>query len=78
MWWLWQMQDIDSRLNAVPMVGVVHPHEMDTREKRQEGRITDPLKMVVDLEWLSPVTTKLMEAHDQLGANGGLYCYVYI
>ncbi|KAK5656979.1 hypothetical protein OQA88_3502 [Cercophora sp. LCS_1] len=71
LWWIWQMQDIDNRLNAVPMVGNVgHNHG-----KRQ--RVTDPLKATIDLEWLSdPIP--LMEAHDNLGANGGKYCYIYI
>jgi len=41
-------------------------------------RITDPSKMVIDLEWLSDIKVPLMEAHDQLGGYGGLYCYIYI
>ncbi|KAK3349056.1 hypothetical protein B0T25DRAFT_233859 [Lasiosphaeria hispida] len=73
LWWIWQMQDPEARLNAVPMVGNIVDHNHGKRQ-----RITDPLKMVIDLEWLSPVKAKLMEAHDQLGSNGGKYCYVYI
>jgi len=90
LWWIWQMQDPENRLNAVPMHGVVMDHggghmgargeavtgPLSNKEKRQ--RITDPTKMIVDLEWLSPIKTKLMDAHDQLGGNEGRYCYVYI
>jgi len=82
LWWIWQMQDIDERLNAVPMYGKAVPmehagHEMG-RTKWQGQRVTDPRQMIVDLEWLSLAKVPLMEAHDQLGSNGGLYCYIYI
>ncbi|KAK0738706.1 hypothetical protein B0T18DRAFT_441336 [Schizothecium vesticola] len=64
LWWMWQMQDPDKRLNAVPMYGLV--------------RVTDPNQMMVDLKWLTPVTSSLMESHEPLGGNKGHYCYVYI
>jgi tyrosinase len=78
---MWQMQDPEERLNAVPMYGKVIPmdhgaHGGKVKYKRQ--RETDPNKMLLDLEWLSPVRAPLMEAHDQLGSNGGTYCYIYI
>lgn len=81
------MQDPENRLNAVPMHGVVMDHGSGhmgaepvagATDKHKRQRVTDPTKMIVDLEWLSPIKTKLMEAHDQLGGNEGRYCYVYI
>ncbi|KXX80403.1 Tyrosinase [Madurella mycetomatis] len=72
LWWIWQMQDPENRLNAVPMVGNVNH---GGHWKRQ--RITDPLKMEIDLEWLAP-SIPLIEAHNHLGGNGGEYCYIYI
>jgi tyrosinase len=81
LWWLWQMQDPDTRLNAVPMYGTVVPmpdHGGDHGMKGKRQRVTDPNKMLIDLEWLSPITTPLIEAHDQLGSNKGYYCYIYI
>ncbi|KAK4447184.1 tyrosinase [Podospora aff. communis PSN243] len=81
LWWMWQMQDPEERLNAVPMYGKVIPmdhgaHGAKVKHKRQ--RETDPNKMVMDMQWLSPLKSPLMEAHDQLGSNGGAYCYIYI
>lgn len=70
------MQDPDNRLNAVPMVGNVN-HGGHGGGHRKRQRVTDPLKMVIDLEWLAP-PIPLMEAHDHLGGNGGQYCYIYI
>jgi len=55
------MQDPENRLNAVPMYGQVIPMDHGGH----------PIKMVVDLEWLSPLKSPLMEAHDQLGSYGG-------
>lgn len=82
---MWQMQDPDKRLNAVPMYGVVVPmdhgaHGMGRKLKARQGkpRVTDPNQMMIDLEWLTPVTSSLMESHEPLGGNKGHYCYVYI
>ena len=77
------MQDPDKRLNAVPMYVVVVPmdqgmHGMTMKPRQTKPRITDPNQMLMDLEWLTPVTSKLMESHDLLGGNNGHYCYVYI
>jgi len=82
------MQDVENRLYSVPMYGTVVPmdhggHDMgvgvtDKMMIKPRQRITDPSKMVIDLEWLSDIKVPLMEAHDQLGGYGGLYCYIYI
>jgi tyrosinase len=61
------MQDPDTRLNAVPMGGMPMNHR----------RATNPMDMVVDMEWLGP-PIKLVETHDSLGGNKGAFCYVYV
>ena len=70
LWWIWQMQDVENRLNALPNVSM----PMDMKVARQEE---DPLDTIVDLQWLGP-PIKLVETHDQLGGNGGAFCYVYV
>jgi tyrosinase len=73
------MQDPDNRLNAFPgsggmagMPGMPGMPGMGSKQKRQ-----DPSSLVIDLEWLAP-PIKLLDAMDQLGGNGGAYCYVYV
>ncbi|KAF2668715.1 Di-copper centre-containing protein [Microthyrium microscopicum] len=66
LWWIWQMQDPETRLSALPTVG--HSHKQ---------RRADPMESMIDLEWLAP-PIKLKEAMDQLGGNGGKFCYIYI
>ncbi|KAI1813017.1 hypothetical protein GGS20DRAFT_586881 [Poronia punctata] len=70
LWWIWQMRDPDKRLNAIPFVG----SNMTMPMKRA---VIDPRNVTVDLEWLGP-PVKLLETHDQLGGNGGAFCYVYV
>ncbi|AEO67326.1 040e235b-4539-4777-bd7f-6c0c9d2a8b8c [Thermothielavioides terrestris] len=73
LWWIWQMQDPDARLNAVPTGG----GGMPGMPGMGGGSAQDPSTAVIDLEWLAgPI--KLLEAHDQLGGNGGAFCYVYV
>ena len=68
-WWIWQMQDPENRLNAFPSSNApVHNHG-----KRAE----DPMTAIIDLEWLAP-PIKLTEANDQLGGYNGAFCYVYV
>lgn len=71
LWWIWQMQDVENRLNALPNVSM----PMDMKLPRQEEE--DPLDTMVDMQWLGP-PIKLVETHDQLGGNGGAFCYVYV
>ena len=71
LWWIWQMQDVDNRLNALPNVSM----PMDVKIARQME--DDPLDTMVDMQWLgAPI--KLVETHDQMGGNGGAFCYVYV
>ncbi|KAL2272017.1 hypothetical protein VTJ83DRAFT_1388 [Remersonia thermophila] len=78
-WWIWQMQDPDNRVNAVPGYGNVAPpppgghggHGGHKKQKRQS--IWDE---VVDLGWTAP-PAKLMDLNEQLGGLGGEFCYVY-
>ncbi|KAI8963059.1 Di-copper centre-containing protein [Daldinia sp. FL1419] len=67
LWWIWQMQDPDKRLYTVPSSSMPM--------KRADP--TDPMETIVDMEWLGP-PIKLRETHDQLGGNGGAFCYVYV
>ncbi|KAI1141442.1 Di-copper centre-containing protein [Hypoxylon sp. FL0543] len=71
LWWIWQMQDAEKRLNVVPFANGSMPMPMKHR------RADDPMETMVDMEWLGP-PIKLLETHDQLGGNGGLFCYVYV
>ena len=69
-WWIWQMQDPDKRLYAVPYANGTMTMPMNRRD-------TNPLDTLSDMEWLGP-PIKLSETHDQLGGNGGAFCYVYV
>ncbi len=63
------MQDPENRLNAIPSGSM----PMETKNRRA----ADPEDTIVDLEWLGP-PIKLLETHEQLGGNGGAFCYVYV
>ncbi|KAI1103149.1 Di-copper centre-containing protein [Jackrogersella minutella] len=69
LWWIWQMQDASARLNALPSGGMPMP-PMDKRAADLEDTI-------VDMEWLGP-PINLLETHEQLGGNGGAFCYIYV
>ncbi|KAI1080049.1 Di-copper centre-containing protein [Whalleya microplaca] len=69
LWWIWQMQDPENRLYAVPFVNMTMP--------MKQRRADNPMDTIVDMEWLGPPIT-LLETHDQLGGNGGAFCYVYV
>jgi tyrosinase len=71
LWWLWQMQDPDNRLNAYVSLGVGGMSGMHHR------RQSDPDDAWIDMEWLAP-KIKLTEANDQLGGNNGALCYIYV
>ncbi|KAJ9150246.1 Di-copper centre-containing protein [Pleurostoma richardsiae] len=71
LWWIWQMQDPENRLDAIPYAN------SSTMMPMKDRRATDPKDTIVDLEWLGP-SIKLLETHDQLGGNDGAFCYVYI
>jgi len=69
LWWIWQMQDPTNRLNSIPFVNMNMTMPMK--------RAVDPHNVTVDMEWLGP-PVKLLETHDQLGGNGGAFCYIYV
>ncbi|KAI0878767.1 hypothetical protein GGS24DRAFT_516569 [Hypoxylon argillaceum] len=69
LWWIWQMQDPENRLYSIPFVNMNMTMPMK--------RAVDPHNVTVDMEWLGP-PIKLLETHDQLGGNGGAFCYVYV
>lgn len=70
LWWIWQMQDAENRLNVIPNGTMPMP-------PMKQRRIPVPEETIVDMEWLGPAIT-LLETHDQLGGNGGAFCYVYV
>lgn len=65
------MQDPENRLYAIPYSNATMTMPMKNR------RATDPQNTTVDMEWLGP-PIMLPETHDQLGGNGGAFCYIYI
>ena len=76
------MQDPENRVNVVPFTPAEQTHSHGRRQdsgRRGQGRgqNTNPKDAIIDLEWLAP-PIKLMEAHDQLGGNGGAFCYIYV
>ncbi|KAI1126875.1 hypothetical protein F5Y10DRAFT_293325 [Nemania abortiva] len=72
LWWIWQMQDPTNRLYSIPFV------DMNMTMPMKRGvEAVDPHNVTVDMEWLGP-PIKLLETHDQLGGNNGLFCYVYV
>ncbi|KAK3381090.1 hypothetical protein B0H63DRAFT_501831 [Podospora didyma] len=79
LWWIWQMQDPDTRLNAVPGAGPMPdmPGMNHGGGKFRRQSQTDPSKAMIDLDFLAP-PIKLFEANDQLGGNNGLFCYIYV
>jgi tyrosinase len=77
LWWIWQMQDPENRVNAVPSVKSSKSSRPDPGHSHNHRRAVDPRDAVIDLEWLAP-SIKLMEAQDGLGGNGGAFCHVYV
>ncbi|KAK4227267.1 hypothetical protein QBC38DRAFT_536577 [Podospora fimiseda] len=75
LWWIWQMQDPENRINAWVDFTGGGGHTGHGRKRQSK---LDPWKTVIDLEWLTDKSIPLMEAHDQLGGAGGQFCYVYI
>jgi tyrosinase len=77
LWWIWQMQDPENRIDAVPSVKSPQSSTPGLGHNHNHRRAQDPNDAIIDLEWLAP-PIKLMEANDQLGGNGGAFCYVYV
>ncbi len=70
-WWIWQMQDPENRINEIPGGGAMAMSLTHTLKRDDRGNA------IVDLGWLAP-PVKLSELNDQLGGNGGKMCYIYI
>jgi tyrosinase len=62
LWWIWQMQDPDNRVNAQVSL----------------GGGTGASTRKIDLKWLMPDLIPVLEAHDSLGGHGGAFCHVYV
>ncbi|KAK3301769.1 uncharacterized protein B0T15DRAFT_563343 [Chaetomium strumarium] len=76
-WWIWQMQDPEHRIDAVPGQAAMPmpPHEGHGGMKpRAAPNVSD---LVVDLGWTAP-PVKLMDLNEQLGGLGGELCYIYV
>lgn len=76
MWWIWQMQDPETRIDAWVTLGSMPPMPGMPGMKKHRRQST-PDNATIDLEWLAP-PIKLTDANDQLGGNGGAYCYIYV
>lgn len=66
-WWIWQMQDPENRVNLIPGGAAMNM----THGKRGMEDV------IVDLGWTAP-PVKLVDLNDQLGGNGGQFCYYYV
>jgi tyrosinase len=63
LWWLWQMQDPENRLQAIPGISFSRMTNADAQ------------KTVVDLKWTAGPRT-LGELNDQMGSEP--FCYIYV
>ncbi len=75
-WWLWQMQDPENRVGAIPggaAMGMSHPG-MGGMGMKGRWALKDE---IVDLGWIAG-PTPLTDLTDQLGGNGGQFCYIYV
>ncbi len=68
-WWIWQMQDPDTRANLVPGSGAMNMFGMKKRADLKDA--------VVDLGWTAPAV-KLLDLNEVLGGLGGAMCYIYV
>ncbi|KAH6612253.1 hypothetical protein B0J18DRAFT_414358 [Chaetomium sp. MPI-SDFR-AT-0129] len=75
-WWIWQMQDPENRVDKVPGTSTSMPMPghggMSMVAKRE-----DVQDAVVDLGWTAPAV-RLMDLNEQMGGLGGELCYIYV
>ncbi|KAH8901803.1 Di-copper centre-containing protein [Coniochaeta sp. PMI_546] len=69
-WWIWQMQDPDKRINAIPGAGAMGMPGMG-------GMCRSVQDTIVDLGWIAP-PVPLAKLNDNLGGNDGNFCYYYV
>jgi len=74
LWWLWQMQDPENRVNAYVTLGMPGHGGHGRRQRVQPV----PETMMMDLAWLGGPIKLLEDGHDQLGGMGGAFCYIYV
>jgi tyrosinase len=65
-WWLWQMQQPETRLKDIPMAS--------TMGGRGGTKIEDT---IVDLGWTAPAR-KLGTLQATMGGADGDFCYIYL
>ncbi len=75
-WWIWQMQDPDKRIDLIPGAGAMGMGGMGG-VRRDRRATTPPGDSIVDLAWLAP-PVKLSKLNDNLGGNDGKFCYYYV
>ncbi len=77
-WWIWQMQDPDTRTPLIPnpwgssMSGMGHGHM-----KREGLESTVANEDIVDMLWIAPKVA-LSKRNDPLGGADGQFCYYYV
>lgn len=76
LWWIWQMQDPENRLNAVVSLGGRQPAPGHEGHGGADGG--PAAGRVFDLKWLFPDVIDVLEAHDALGGHNGAFCHVYV
>ena len=78
-WWIWQMQDPDARVDLIPGQGaqsMSHPMARDP-DYKPVPRATPAKDTIVDLGWTAPPIA-LGKLNDLLGGNDGKVCYIYV
>lgn len=69
-WWIWQMQDPENRIDDIPGAGAMGMPGMGGMRRSVED-------VIVDLGWIAPAVP-LANLNDNLGGNGGKFCYYYV
>lgn len=78
-WWIWQMQDPENRVNAMvtrDLSGIdgLIPQGGPGHKARTQRNLDD---IVVDLDWTVP-PARLVDLNEELGGLGGKFCHVYV
>lgn len=73
-WWIWQMQDPENRVDLVPGMAAQEMNHPTKREPQAGGSAED---MIVDLGWTAP-PVELAKLNDMLGGHDGKFCYIYV
>jgi len=78
-WWIWQMQDPEMRLNAIATVDMTSMNDTIAQfgPKSKGGKVSqNPDEIVIDLGWTAP-PAKLLDMTEALGGLGGKFCHIY-